>query len=202
MNIVEYGKARDLIEQIERQQLEVESRLQVIEKLKVDLNTTLQQGDARLRDSIGAAATASAKDEIRLSVGTRPSVQLTPQPVVTAKAPKAAKRGMPTNGEKSQGRPAGRITLGDMVRDILIDAGKPLKHTEIRDALKARNYTNSAPDQFKTLGVRLHRLQKRGVRNIGKGYFDLTDEWKTRLDQQSKALAKQQAREESKLAKA
>jgi hypothetical protein len=188
MIIVAYEKARALLEQIERQQLEVESRLKVIEQLKVDLNKTLQEGDARLRSSIVAAPVASEVQEAAI----RPSTPSSSQPTAPAKG--QAKRGVPVNGEKSPGA-AGRVTLGDMVREILIAAGKPLKHTEIREALKSRNYTNSAPDQFKTLGVRLHRLQKRGVRNIGKGYFDLTDEWKTKLDQQSKALARQQGRE-------
>ena len=198
MNIAEYEKARDLIEQIERQQLEVESRLGVIEKLKTDLTTTLQAGGDRLRGSI-AATPATMTGEVQMSGGLRPSMQLPAQAVASAKGPKASKRGAtPTNGEKGQAPSGVRVTLGDMVREILISAGKPLKHTEIRDALKERNYTNSAPDQFKTLGVRLHRLQKRGVRNIGKGYFDLTDDWKTRVDQQAKTLAKQQAKETAK----
>jgi hypothetical protein len=196
MNIAEYEKARDLLEQIERQQLEVESRLRVIDELKVELNTSLQKAGARLRESFSAGPVATSP---ALSVGTRSTM---PTPTASRAGKAATKRGAPVNGEKGHPQPGGRVTLGDMVRDILIDAGKPLKHTEIRDALKARNYTNSAPDQFKTLGVRLHRLQKRGVRNIGKGYFDLTEEWKTQLEHQGKASTKQLSKEEAKLSKA
>ena len=90
MIIVAYEKARALLEQIERQQLEVESRLKVIEQLKVDLNKTSQEGDARgLRSSIVAAPVASEVQEAAI----RPSTPSSSQP--TAPARGQAKRGVP-----------------------------------------------------------------------------------------------------------
>lgn len=62
-------------------------------------------------------------------------------------------------------------TLGDLVRDILREANKPLTHLEIREALKQRGYRNSKADPFKTLQVRLHKLS--GVKNIRRGLFTI-----------------------------
>ncbi len=65
-------------------------------------------------------------------------------------------------------------TLGDLVRDILSKAGKPLTHVEIREALKKRGYKNSKTDPFKTLQVRLHKLS--GVKNIRRGLFTVENQ--------------------------
>ena len=153
---MEYGIAHDLITQIETEHLEIERRLKVINELKEQLREVIEVGGVRSLDKLST-----------ISVPSQVAKDPSPKTEVTER----------------ENRAPVRVTLGDMVREILIEAGKPLKHTEIRDALKGRQYRNSTDDPYKTLGVRLHRLQKRGVKGIGKGYFDLTDEWKAKLKQ-------------------
>ena len=97
-----------------------------------------------------------------------------------AKAPakkQPSKTSPPRNGSKGHD-PNEKPTLGDLVRTVIIKAGRPLKRLEIQAGLQELNYSNSTRNPYRTLGVRLHRLDSRGVVSVGNSQFDVTPVWK------------------------
>jgi len=199
----EYEKAHELIEQIKRQRLEVANRTKVIEKLEGELAATVHA--ARLPEGV---AGNSSKGGSGTSAGSTPGEARPAKAKVVAPAAKkippskgastksaknqSAKRVSTTNGQKVDGSVNRPPTLGDLVREVIIEAARPLKRLEIQEGLQKRKYTNSSKDPFRTLGVRLHNLKSSGVIGVGDGQFDLTPAWKKKVARQAEALAKKQ----------
>jgi hypothetical protein len=206
-----YQKAQDLIEKIQRQKTEVENRLQVIATLESELEETIQA--ARLPGTLagmaskgGSAKSAGTPGGTRplkpkaaapsVQTSTAPSVKNSPAPAKKGAAKKSAslqsaKRVSPTNGQNiadSKGKPP---TLGDLVREVIIEAGKPLRRVEIEKGLKKKKYKNSAKETYRTLGVRLHALESRGVIGLGDGLFDLTPDWKAKIGKEGQRAKEQ-----------
>jgi hypothetical protein len=214
-----YQKAQDLIEKIQRQKTEVENRLQVIATLESELEETIQA--ARLPGSLagmaskgGSAKSAGTPGATRplKAKAAAPSVQKSAGPAVKNSAapakqgapsksapskgaakksasPQSAKKVLPTNGQSSKVQ---LPPLGDLVREVIIEAGRPLRRLEIEKGLKKKKYKNTAKETYRTLGVRLHALESRGVIGLGDGLFDLTPEWKAKLGKEGQR-AKEQA---------
>ena len=195
----EYEKAHDLIEQIKRQRLEVANRTKVIEKLEGELAATVHA--ARLPEGAagnsstggsgtGAGSAPGGARPAKAKVVAPAAKKIPPSKGALKKSPKSqsAKRVLTANG--SVNKPP---TLGDLVREVIIEANRPLKRLEIQEGLQKRNYTNSSKDPFRTLGVRLHNLKSSGVMGVGDGQFDLTTAWKKKLARQAESLAKKQA---------
>lgn len=177
MSIKEYEKARQLIEQIERYQQEVEARVKTIEALRQDLAATLEAAGARLR--LAPLGAATGDDEASKVARNSAIAPIQPKAKLASGNQTASQAGFPEAQADLKPRPK---VLGDYVREAIIEAARPLSVGEIVEKLKARNYTNSAPQPFRTLPVRLHRLQKRGVENLGGGYFFLTEEWQAKAN--------------------
>jgi hypothetical protein len=97
-------------------------------------------------------------------------------------------------GQKSRD-PNEKPTLGDLVRTVIIKAGRPLRRLEIQAGLQELNYSNSTPNPYKTLGVRLHRLDSRGVVSVGNGQFDVTAAWKRKHERLIVAAEKKAAQQ-------
>jgi hypothetical protein len=208
-----YQKAQDLIEKIQRQKTEVENRLQVIATLESELEETIQAarlpgslagmaakgGSAKSAGTPGAARPLKAKaaaPSVQKSAG--PSVKKSAAPIKKGAAKKSAglqsaKRVLPMNGQKMAGSKVKPPPLGDLVREVIIEAGRPLRRLEIENGLKKKKYKNTAKETYRTLGVRLHALESRGVIGLGDGLFDLTPEWKAKLGQEGQERAKEQA---------
>jgi hypothetical protein len=197
----EYEKAHDLIEQIKRQRLEVANRTKVIEKLEGELAATVHT--ARLPESVaGNSSKGGSGTSAGPAGGARPAKKVVapaakkilPSKGAAKKSAKtkSAKRVTTANGQKADGS-VRAPTLGDLVREVIIEAGVPLKRLQIQEGLQKRKYTNSSKDPFRTLGVRLHNLKSSGVMGVGDGQFFLTPAWKKKLDRQAEALAKKQA---------
>jgi hypothetical protein len=195
----EYDKAHDLIEQIKRQRLEVANRTKVIEKLESELAATVHA--ARLPEGAagnssnggsgtGAGSAPGGARPAKAKVVAPAAKKIPPSKGASKKSAKSqsAKRVLTANG--SVNKPP---TLGDLVREVIIEANRPLKRLEIQEGLQKRNYTNSSKDPFRTLGVRLHNLKSSGVMGVGNGQFDLTTAWKKKLARQAESLAKKQA---------
>jgi hypothetical protein len=205
-----YQKAQDLIEKIQRQKTEVENRLQVIATLESELEETIQA--ARLPGSLAGMASKGGSAKSAGTPGaTRPLKAKAAAPSVKNSAAPAkqgapskgaakksaglqsAKRGLPTNGQKIAGSKVKPPPLGDLVREVIIEAGRPLRRLEIEKGLRKKKYKNTATETYRTLGVRLHGLESRGVIGLGHGLFDLTPEWKAKLGQEGQERAKEQA---------
>jgi hypothetical protein len=100
------------------------------------------------------------------------------KPAAKAPAKKQPSKTSPSrNGSKGHD-PNEKPTLGDLVRTVIIKAGRPLKRLEIQAGLQELNYSNSTRNPYRTLGVRLHRLDSRGVVSVGNSQFDVTPVWK------------------------
>ena len=199
----EYDKAHELIEQIKRQRLEVANRTKVIEKLEGELAATVHA--ARLPEGVagnsskggsgtGAGSAPGGARPAKAEVVAAAAKKIPPSRGASKKSAtsKSAKRVSTANGQKVDGsvKPP---TLGDLVREVIIEANRPLKRLEIQEGLQRRNYTNSSKEPFRTLGVRLHNLKASGVIGVGDGQFDLTNAWKKKLARQAESLAKKQA---------
>jgi hypothetical protein len=178
-----YEKARELIEKIERHRGQIANHQTAIDKLEMDLHAALTEADLTLRAN---PATQAAQGKTAAS--TSPAVvkrSHKKSPVVASKSPsrtpaqKQAAKATSADGPKSQG-PGKKPTLGDLVRRVILEAGTPLKRAEIQAGLQKLKYTNSSAQPYKTLGVRLHRLEQSGVRSVGNGQFDVTEEWKAK----------------------
>jgi hypothetical protein len=144
------------------------------------------------------AVTAAAKRSHKKKVIVPPKPAVTPakRVVATSKAAaaKSAQRNTTKSGPSKNGIKrktlADKPTLGDLVRTVIIKAGRPLDRAEIQSGLQELNYTNSTPNPYKTLGVRLHRLDSRGVVSVGRSQFDVTPEWKKKHARQAAAAGK------------
>jgi hypothetical protein len=199
----EYEKAHELIEQIKRQRLEVANRSKVIEKLELELAATVHA--ARLPEGVAGISSKGSGTSAGWAGEARPPKAKVVAPSAkkippsqgaskkSAKSSQSAKRLSTTNGQKVGGSVNKPPTLGDLVREVIFEANRPLKRLEIQEGLQKRNYTNSSKDPFRTLGVRLHNLKSSGVTGVGDGKFDLTPAWKKKLARQAEALAKKQA---------
>jgi hypothetical protein len=190
-----YEKARDLIQRIESHRVEINTHQKMIAELQVGLRSALREAD--LKTSNGPEAPpAKAKTDVSNTLTAVKRSQkkkvVIPQAVIApprrAIAPsktgpvKPARKQVQKPGSSSYGQknhvPDDRPTLGDLVRTVIIKAGHPLKRLEIQAGLQELNYSNSTRDPYKTLGVRLHRLESRGVVSIGNSQFDVTPQWK------------------------
>jgi hypothetical protein len=196
-----YEKARDLIQRIERHRDEVNSHHKMIGQLEVELRSALKEADLKIGEGPGgppakAKTVASAVPVVARSH--KKKVIAAPQsaPVKPAQK-KTTKSGPTSNGQKSHD-PAVKPTLGDLVRTVIIKADRPLKRLEIQAGLEELKYTNSTGNPYKTLGVRLHRLESRGVKSVGNGQFDVTPQWKKKHKRMIQAVEKKAAKEAAK----
>jgi hypothetical protein len=215
-----YEKARDLILKIESHRVKIDSHQQSIGQLQGELQLALKEADLKAGEVAGAppakgkASGRSAASAVKRShkrqvvVPVKPAVAAAKPVAATSKravAPtktaagkpaknKTSKAGSSKNGQKSQ-RPADKPTLGDLVRTVIIKAGRPLKRLEIQAGLKRLKYSNSSPNPYKTLGVRLHRLQSRGVVSVGDGRFDVSADWKRQNERLVEGAAKKTVKE-------
>jgi hypothetical protein len=193
-----YEKARDLIQRIESHRVEIESHQKMIGQLQGELQSALNEADLKTSDGPGAPP-AKAKTTVHSAV---PAVArshkkkvVTPKPAAVKPAKKkTTKSASPSSGLTSHGL-TDKPTLGDLVRTVIIRAGRPLKRLEIQAGLQELKYSNSTPNPYKTLGVRLHRLQSRGVVSVGNSQFDVTPQWRRKHERLIQAAEKKAAKE-------
>jgi hypothetical protein len=217
-----YEKSRDLIQRIESHRVEIESHHKMIGQLQRELRSAMQEADLQLSNETGAspaktpvssAAPVVARSHKKKVVA--PAAKKTPVPsavpvaarshkkkVIASPKPAAvqpakrtpAKSGSSWNGQKSQAL-TDKPTLGDLVRTVIMKAGRPLKRLEIQAGLQELKYSNSTSNPYKTLGVRLHRLESRGVVSVGNSQFDVTPQWRQRHARLIQAAEKKAAKE-------
>lgn len=197
-----YEKARDLIQRIERHRDEVTSHEKMIGQLQVELRSAMKEADLKISEGAGGPPPAKAKSVASavpvVARSHKKKVVAGPKsaPVKPAQK-KSTKSGPTSNGQKSHD-PEVKPTLGDLVRTVIIKAGRPLKRLEIQAGLEELKYTNSTGNPYKTLGVRLHRLESRGVKSVGNGTFDVTPQWKKKHERLIQAAEKKAAKEAAK----
>jgi hypothetical protein len=191
-----YEAARELIRKIENHRVEIGNHQKMIGQLQGDLQLVLKEADLKTSEGAGAPA-AKAKAAVAPSAArafvkrSHKKKVVTPAatPKLRAAAPKreaappnatAVKTGKKktVKARSSRNGSADKPTLGDLVRTVIIQAGRPLKREEIQAGLQDLNYSNSTGNPYRTLGVRLHRLQSRGVVSAGRSQFDVTPQWK------------------------
>jgi hypothetical protein len=209
-----YEKARDLIQKIEGHRVKIDGHQNMIGQLQVELQSALKEADLKTSEGAGApppgkaktsvpsAAPALVKRSHRKKVVAPPKTVVAPAKPAVASKPaavkptkkKTTKAGSSKNGQKSSNL-TDKPTLGDLVRTVIIKAGRPLNRLEIQAGLQELNYSNSTPNPYKTLGVRLHRLDSRGVVSVGKGQFDVTAEWRRKHKRLVEAGEKKAAKE-------
>jgi hypothetical protein len=215
-----YEKARDLIKKIEDHRAEIDSHQKMIGGLQAELQSALTEaglktGEGRhqlqfLPKGAGAPPAKAKTDvpsaaPVAVKRSHHKKVVAPPKPVLAASKPALASAGKPSktkttkagssrNGQKRDAL-TDKPTLGDLVRTVIIKAGRPLKRLEIQEGLQELNYSNSTRNPYKTLGVRLHRLQSRGVVSVGNSQFDVTAQWKRRHQRLIEAAEKKAAKE-------
>jgi hypothetical protein len=184
-----YEAARALIRKIESHRVEIGNHQKMIGQLQGDLQSALKEADLKTSEGAGAPA-AKAKATVAPSAARAFVKRSHKKKVVTpAAAPKheaappkatAVKTGKKKalKARSSSNGSTDKPTLGDLVRTVIIQAGRPLKREEIQAGLQELNYSNSTRNPYRTLGVRLHRLQSRGVVSAGRSQFDVTPQWK------------------------
>jgi hypothetical protein len=184
MNIKEYAVAAQLMEQIEKEQLAAQKHLHNIARLRAELLKAVEGGGSRVSESLLEVSPAKPVEVAKTVPHLK--VRMAAQPgKKRSRGASATKTPPAANGHKNGGSPP--EPLGDLVRKIIIKAGKPLTAKEIEDGLRKINYTNSSPDTYKTVGVRLYKLDKKGVVKAGEGKFFLTDEWIKKLEEEKEA---------------
>jgi hypothetical protein len=205
-----YEAARELIRKIESHRVEIGNHQKMIGQLQGELQSAMKDADLKTSEGAGAPA-AKAKATIAPSAAPtvvnrshkKKVVKPAATPKLTGAAPlkspavktgktKTVKARSSRNGHKSNGSTE-KPTLGDLVRTVIIQAGRPLKREEIQAGLQALNYSNSTRNPYRTLGVRLHRLQSRGVVSAGRSQFDVTPQWKQKHKRQVAAAEKKAA---------
>jgi hypothetical protein len=209
-----YEAARELIRKIENHRVEIGNHEKMIGQLQGDLQLVLKEADLKPSEGAGApAAKAKAavapiaarafvkrshkKKVVTPAAAPKHEAPLKPAAVKTGKK-KTAKARSTSNGQKSNGS-ADKPTLGDLVRTVIIQAGRPLKREEIQAGLQDLNYSNSTGNPYRTLGVRLHRLQSRGVVSAGRSQFDVTPQWKQKHKRLIAAAEKKAASDAAKV---
>jgi hypothetical protein len=201
-----------VIQRVESHRAEINNHQKVIAQLQVELRSALKEADLKTSDGPGPPAktktgvpsTVTAVKRSHKKKVVIPKAVIAPPKRAVALSKTAAlkpakkqvrKTGSSSNGQKHHG-PDDKPTLGDLVRTVIIKAGHPLKRLEIQAGLQELNYSNSSRNPYKTLGVRLHRLESRGVVSIGNSQFDVTPLWKrkhARLIQAAEKRAAKQA---------
>jgi hypothetical protein len=218
-----YEKSRDLIQRIESHRVEIESHHKMIGQLQRELRSAMQEADLQLSNETGAppaktpvpsaapvvarshkkkvvAPAAKAKTPVPSAVPVaarshKKKVIAPPKPAAVQPAKRTPpKSGSYRNGQKSQAL-TDKPTLGDLVRTVIMKAGRPLKRLEIQAGLQELKYSNSTSNPYKTLGVRLHRLESRGVVSVGNSQFDVTPQWRQRHARLIQAAEKKAAKE-------
>ena len=218
-----YEKARDLIKRIEDHRAEIDSHQKMIGGLQGELQSALTEAGLKtgeggrqiqfLPKGLGAPSAEAKTDvpsaaPVAVKRSHKKKVVAPPKPVLAASKPALASTGKPAkkkttkagssrNGQKRDAL-TDKPTLGDLVRTVIIKAGRPLKRLEIQEGLQELNYSNSTRNPYKTLGVRLHRLQSRGVVSVGNSQFDVTAQWKRRHQRLIEAAEKKAAKEAAK----
>jgi hypothetical protein len=219
-----YEAARELIRKIESHRVEIGNHQKLIGQLQGELQSALKEADLKTSEGAGARlATGKAtvapsdasgralvkrshKKKVVTPAATSKPVTATPKHEVASPKAAAVKTGKKktakarssSNRNKSNGS-TDKPTLGDLVRTVIIQAGRPLKREEIQAGLQALNYSNSTGNPYRTLGVRLHRLQSRGVVSAGRSQFDVTPQWKQKHKRLIAAAEKKAASDAAKL---
>ena len=206
-----YEKARDLIQRVESHRVEINNHQKMIAQLQVELRSALKEADLRTSDGPGAPpsktktsvpSTVTAVKRSHKKKVVIPKAVIAPPKRAVASSKTIAlkpaektgrKTGLSSNGQKYH--LPDKPTLGDLVRTVIIKAGHPLKRLEIQAGLQELNYSNSTRNPYKTLGVRLHRLESRGVVSIGNSQFDVTSQWKRKHARLILAAEKRAAKE-------
>jgi hypothetical protein len=62
-------------------------------------------------------------------------------------------------------------SLAPMVREILLEQGRPMTRTQITEALRAKNITMPSPDEARYLGTILWRFRDEFINIEGEGYW-------------------------------
>jgi hypothetical protein len=205
-----YEAARELIRKIENHRVEIGNHQKMIGQLQGDLQLVLKEADLKTSEGAGAPA-AKAKAAVAPSAARAFVKRSHKKKVVTpAAAPKrvaappkatAVKTGKKRTikARSSSNGSTDKPTLGDLVRTVIIQAGRPLKREEIQAGLQDLNYSNSTRNPYRTLGVRLHRLQSRGVVSAGRSQFDVTPQWKQKHKRLIAAAEKKAASDAAKV---
>jgi hypothetical protein len=195
-----YEQARDLIKKIEVHRAEIDSHQKMIGRLQGELQSALKEAELKTSEEAGgppakAKTSVPSAAQVVVKRSHKKKVVAPPKPATVKPAKKKTTKAGPSRNGQKRDALTDKPTLGDLVRTVIIKAGRPLKRLEIQAGLQELNYSNSARNPYKTLGVRLHRLQSRGVVSVGNSQFDVTAQWKRKHERLIEAAEKKAAKE-------